>query len=229
MCNGFFKFPRTPHLKWLTPSTPGEDRVLDDSAAKAFLSAEILVEEKVDGANVGLSLGSGHEIRVQNRGSWVEQGAHPQFQPIWSWIAARRAKLISILEQDVILFGEWCFAVHSVRYDRLPDWFLAFDVYDCEAARFWSSSRRNELAQSADIAVVPQIERGSFAWPEVYAMLDHPSGVSSGSMEGVYLRAEDDRWLHSRAKLVAPDFLAGMATHWAARMLERNRLAAHRR
>jgi hypothetical protein len=29
-----------------------------------------------------------------------------------------------------ILFGEWCRAQHSVFYSRLPDYFLAFDIWD---------------------------------------------------------------------------------------------------
>lgn len=43
-----------------------------------------------------------------------------------------------------ILYGEWCAARHTVTYDALPDWFLAYDVYDTKEGRFfsrWVSSR----------------------------------------------------------------------------------------
>ena len=38
--------------------------------------------------------------------------------------------LFEILSEKFILFGEWCYAQHSIFYDRLPDWFLGFDIYD---------------------------------------------------------------------------------------------------
>jgi hypothetical protein len=28
-----------------------------------------------------------------------------------------------------ILFGEWCATRHSLSYDKLPDWFIAYDLY----------------------------------------------------------------------------------------------------
>ena len=31
------------------------------------------------------------------------------------------------LGDRLILFGEWCAAQHSLDYETLPDWFLAFD------------------------------------------------------------------------------------------------------
>jgi hypothetical protein len=37
-----------------------------------------------------------------------------------------------------VLFGEWLAARHTMPYDCLPDWFLAFDVLDSHAQRFLS-------------------------------------------------------------------------------------------
>ena len=38
--------------------------------------------------------------------------------------------LYEILDQDTILFGEWLYAKHSISYNNLPDYFLAFDLYN---------------------------------------------------------------------------------------------------
>jgi hypothetical protein len=41
-------------------------------------------------------------------------------------------------QQERILFGEWLAAEHTVCYDNLPDWFLAFDIYDVASQKFYS-------------------------------------------------------------------------------------------
>jgi hypothetical protein len=227
MPNDFFKFPRTPHLLWPLDRAPKDDRVLSAAEAREFLSAEVVVEEKIDGANVGFSLDDHGRVLVQNRGSWIEKGVQPQFQPIWSWIAKRQAALSEALQIDRILYGEWCFAVHSVRYDRLPDWFLGFDIYDRTAQRFWSTRRRDSIFKLADISAVPRLYSGRVSIADLKYMLDsEQSRVSSGPIEGLYLRREGPEWLEARTKLVRPEFLTAIGEHWSSRQLERNALVA---
>jgi hypothetical protein len=223
----FFKFPRTPHLWWPLDRPPNDDRVIAPPDARDFLSGDIAIEEKVDGANIGLSVDEGGSIRVQNRGSWIERGAHPQFQPLWSWISQRHQHLTNVLQSERILFGEWCFAIHSVRYDRLPDWFLGFDVYDRAAERFWSSPRRDALFAKAGVHTVPRLYAGRFRLSDLKGILrSEPSRLGTGPMEGIYIRREGSEWLDARAKLVRPEFLDNIGSHWSSRELEPNELMA---
>jgi len=37
---------------------------------------------------------------------------------------------------DVILYGEWCYAKHSIHYTMLPDYFIAFDIFLKSAQRY---------------------------------------------------------------------------------------------
>jgi hypothetical protein len=223
MYNEFFKFPRTPHLSWPLDRVPKDDRVLDAAGVTALLSGDVVIEEKIDGANVGLSLDASGLIRAQNRGSWIERGAHSQFQPLWSWISRRQFRLAEALNDDLILFGEWCYAVHSVRYDRLPDWFLGFDVYDRSAGRFWSVARRNNLLEHAGVSAVPLLFEGRTTLSALRGMLRaEKSRVGSGPLEGLYIRRDSAEWLEGRAKLVRPEFLREIENHWSSRSLEHN-------
>jgi hypothetical protein len=225
--DAFFKFPRTPHLWWPLSRPPKDDRVLGAADVEEFLSGDVVVEEKVDGANIGLSLDENGAIGVQNRGSWIGRGAHSQFQPIWSWIAQRQPALANAVQNDRILFGEWCFAVHSVRYDRLPDWFLGFDIYDRTARRFWSTARRNTLLERAGISRAPTLYSGRIALPDLKRILkSEHSRVGTGPLEGLYIRREGPEWLEARAKLVRPEFLTAIDEHWSGRPLETNQLMA---
>jgi hypothetical protein len=219
----FFRFPRTPHLVWLGQDEARDDKVLSADEARELLDGSVLVEEKVDGANVGLSL-SDTGIRAQNRGAYVErETCHPQFKPLFRWLDVHRHALTDALDPNLILFGEWCYAVHSVRYTKLPDWFLAFDVYDRHREEFWTAARRNALIDRIGLARVPQIAHGGFAVPELIQMLG-PSQVSDGPAEGVYVRRENNDRLVARAKVVRPEFVQQIDSHWSARSMQTNTL-----
>ena len=102
MISEFVRFPHTPHLAWLGERQPRSDKVLDPDESVDILSTPVVVEEKVDGANLGLSVIDG-SVRVQNRGSILENRAHPQFQPLWAWLAAREATIRARLGTSLIL------------------------------------------------------------------------------------------------------------------------------
>ncbi len=224
----FFRYPHTPHLLWLGDAPPRADKVLSPQEAEAFLEHEVTVEEKVDGANVGLSVDGAGGIRAQNRGAYVTREAcHPQFRPLFRWLDERRQLLLDHLPPRVIVFGEWCYAVHSVRYTRLPDWFLMFDVFDLETASFWSMARRNELADSLDLARVPHVRSGRLVVDEI-ASLPGQSSLTDGPSEGVYLKWSAGGGVRSRAKVVRASFVQGIDTHWTARTMQVNALAPDR-
>ena len=44
--------------------------------------------------------------------------------------------------------GEWLYAKHSIHYTRLPDYFLAFDLYDRRTGVFHSSAEREHCHPS---------------------------------------------------------------------------------
>ncbi len=59
-----------------------------------------------------------------------------QWKKLEEWIDQRQSRLFDVLLDQYILFGEWCYATHSVYYGRLSDYFIGFDVYDKETSRF---------------------------------------------------------------------------------------------
>lgn len=222
----FFRFPHTPHLAWLGEGSPRDDKVLSKADAEALLASDVVVEEKLDGANLGLSVDSKGFMRAQNRGQYLVPPYSGQFARLSSWLAPREETLTSVLGDNVILFGEWCPARHSLDYITLPDWFLAFDVYDRAAKRFWSTARRNELAASLSIQVVPAVYAGKTSMHELKSRLLHTSSqFRPGPLEGVVVRKENSDWLEARAKLVHPNFTQAIAEHWSRRGLVWNRLA----
>lgn len=221
----FFRFPHTPHLAWLGEGSPRDDKVMSPNEVTALLAGDVVVEEKLDGANVGLSLALDGSLRAQNRGQYLAEPHAGQFARLPAWLAQHGEGLRAVLKPNLILFGEWCAARHSLGYATLPDWFLLFDVYDRTADRFWSTPRRNELASRAGLVTVPQVLHGKATVPTLKELVgDTASRYRAGALEGVVIRRESVDWCEARAKLVRPDFTQAIDTHWRKRALEWNRI-----
>ena len=221
----FVRFPKTPHLVWLGAGKPRDDKVLSSVGAEDLLSHAVVVEEKLDGANLGISVGSDLVPRVQNRGAYVSlESAHPQFKPLRHWLSARRQSLIDALTPEMILFGEWCYAKHSIQYTRLPDWFVAFDVYDHGAGKFWSAERRDALVLEIGLAVVPRLGQGKFDLEDMKRLLGR-SRFADGPAEGLYIRWDCGGYLEQRAKLVRAEFTQAIGEHWTRASIRPNHLA----
>ena len=223
MKEDFFKFPSTPHLATMPGVDIRGDKVLTESERDAFLTHEVTVEEKVDGANLGLSFDAHGNIRAQNRGAYLHLPGSGQWKKLGEWLALHTDALFEHLSDRFILFGEWCYAQHSIFYDRLPDWFLAFDIYDREAGRFLATTRRDRLLGEMHISKVPDIARGRFTYSEIQKLLSQ-SKLTNQPAEGIYLRIDHGDWLEQRAKLVRPAFIQAVEQHWTRSAIRPNRL-----
>lgn len=221
----FFRFPHTPHIAWLGTEPPRADKVLSDCEVREFLSGPVIVEEKVDGANIGISIDREGVLRVQNRGAFLEPPYFGQFKHLESWLAPRRDDLFDGLGDQYILFGEWCAARHSISYDHLPDWFLAFDLLDRKTESFLSVERRNALIEPMGLVPIRQVAKGRFRLQKLIDLLRlERSAYHVGAVEGFYLRREAKGALIARTKLVRGDFVQGIDDHWRARAIEWNTL-----
>ena len=223
MKGDFFKFPSTPHLAMPGGVCIRSDKVLSESERDEFLVQELVIEEKVDGANLGISFDGEGNIRAQNRGSFLDLPGSGQWKKLGDWLARRTDDLFDHVSEQFVLFGEWCYAQHSVFYDRLPDWFLGFDIYDNQVGRFLSAERRDALLKEMRIAQVPVVARGHFAYGEIERLLS-TSRLSAHPAEGLYLRFDDGNWLAQRAKLVRPEFIQSVELHWLRAGIKPNRL-----
>lgn len=225
MASHFFRFPQTPHVTWLGTDSPREDKVLSQSEVADLLSSEVLVEEKLDGANLGVSIDSNFELQVQNRGQYLQTPFTGQFSRLNGWLGQHSFQLIDNLRPGQILFGEWCAARHSMDYTSLPDWFLLFDVYDLQKKKFWSSHRRNSFASKLGLKVVPNLYQGKIELNQLVELLaNSASHYRAGPPEGIIIRKQSDHWCEARAKLVRASFSQSIEDHWRSRLIEWNEL-----
>jgi hypothetical protein len=155
----FIKYPRTPHLRGSKLQVGDYDLEQVDVAS---LSGGTLVwEEKIDGANAAFCFTAQGEPQLQSRGHVLRGGAREgQFNLFKVWIETHQAALRQALATRYIVFGEWCYAKHTVFYDRLPHYFLEFDVFDRETRGFLSTPFRRRLLEGLPIIPVPVVHEG---------------------------------------------------------------------
>lgn len=216
-------FPRTPHVAWQADRPIRDDKLLSEAEVTRLLSGRVVVEEKIDGDNLSFAVVGDH-LDVQHRGTTVRLSEDRRFPFLSSWMERHQAALVRGLEDRRVLFGEWCAAEHSVHYKCLPDWFLAFDIFDIGAAAFWSADRRDAWCGDHGIAVAPRLAAGSFDLGQLSGFLGQ-SLLGPGPGEGIIVRREIDGFLEARAKLVRRDHVQAGDEHWRRRSRRLNHRA----
>jgi len=147
----------------LQPGDDGSDRVTIRGLRATYPDADLITEEKLDGANCGISFSGDLDLMVQSRGHLLMGGAREaQFGPLKAWAAWLEGELLDILEDRYVMYGEWMFARHTLFYDQLPHLFFEFDIYDKREDRFLSTPARRDLLSGSRIISVPVL---SEAWP----------------------------------------------------------------
>jgi len=229
------KFPRTAHIFNLGAATR-DDLLFPKSRHVEFCMDQnvVVVEEKVDGANLGIFIDQDWQIVLKNRSKYICSETATQWVGIDAWIDAHKLELYSILRQRYVLYGEWMYAKHSIYYDKLPNLFLAFDLYDRVAKRFLSVDSRNKILGPSSICVVPTVKIGCFKEATLEQNLVSLLGNTKSAFatntpaEGLVLRADevasDDGMTYQicRSKLVCADFIQGIQEHWTKMTLVRN-------
>jgi hypothetical protein len=228
------KYPRTHHLEGSRLQPGDED---SQSIPLAALAGRYLViEEKLDGGNAGISFDAAGRLWLQSRGHFLTGGAREKhFDLFKRWAYAHAGALRGVLGHRFVLYGEWLYAKHTVFYDRLPHYFLEFDVLDTEAGTFLATAERRALLNGLPVASVPVLRTGPCrdlgevtallgpslykgpTWRESLSAAARARGLDpeqigketdpSDLMEGLYIKVEEGGHVVERYKFIRASFL----------------------
>lgn len=249
------KYPRTPHLEGSRLQPGDED--LDQVPFSAIAGRHLVVEEKCDGANSAVSFAEDGSLLLQSRGHYLTGGWRERhYNLLKQWAGVHRDALYAVLGSRYILYGEWMYAKHTVYYDRLPHYFLEFDILDRETGIFLDTPTRRAMLRDVPVVSVPVLAEGVFTdQSRLTALLgrshyisdshlDHLRAASrklgldeerqvretdpSPTMEGLYLKIEENGQVADRLKFVRPTFYQAVQlsnSHWQERPIVPNALA----
>lgn len=214
------KYLRTPHLIW-SPGKGSDDKVAD--SVDSLLNVPIVITEKLDGSNSSL----------ESDGCFARTHAGSPTHPSFDVLKAFHAQIKYKISSGVQLFGENCYALHSIIYNELPGYFLLFNVRDLnyQPARWLDWSEVELWSQEIGVPTVPVLFKGTVSSEKELQQLTEdlaaqPSACG-GEREGVVVRIEssftDLEFKKCVMKMVRKDHVI-TSDHWAHQEIIKNKL-----
>lgn len=134
------KLPRTLHIEG---SRIPEGAIDKDAVKLSSLTDKfVVIEEKVDGTGVGISFDNDANLTIQTR---AKPANTKEFVLLHTWANENINKIWELISDRYILFGEWCYAKHTIYYNNLCHYFLESDIYDRKNETWLSTYRRQEI------------------------------------------------------------------------------------
>ena len=250
------KYPRTPHLQGSRLQPGDED--LSQRPFSDIAGRHVVLEEKIDGANCAISFSQDGELRLQSRGHFLTGGYRERhYELLKQWAIVHHDAFYAVLGCRYIMYGEWMYAKHSIYYDSLPHYFMEFDVLDRDTGKFLDTPARHKLLASLPVCHVPVLASGVFRnisdilqylGDSCYITPDHIEHLredasrlgldadricretdASCTMEGIYIKVEENGEVADRMKYVRASFLQTVETPqtaWLDRAIVPNRITA---
>jgi ATP-dependent RNA circularization protein (DNA/RNA ligase family) len=88
----------------------------------------IIVQEKVDGSNVGIAKVNGEIVPLSRAGYVANTSPYKQHHVFYHWVMENRDRFNEILKDGERLCGEWLLQVHGTHYNLIHEPFVAFDI-----------------------------------------------------------------------------------------------------
>lgn len=248
------KYPRTPHIQG-SRLQPGDEDLRQRPFAD-IEGRHIVLEEKIDGANTAISFTDDGELRLQSRGHFLTGGGREKhYDLLKQWGAVHKNRLYEVLGDRYIMYGEWMYAKHTIFYDLLPNYFMEFDILDRETDKFLDTPSRHALIRALPVSSCPVLAAGKFSRMEdILKYLGDSNYIShhhiehlreeaarlgldadricretdaSRTMEGIYIKVEENGRVVDRMKYVRASFLQTVEesqSHWLDRPIVPNRI-----
>lgn len=88
----------------------------------------IIVQEKLDGSNVGVALVKGELFALTRAGYIAFTSPYEQHHHFGKWVLRHAERFRAVLKEGERLCGEWLMQAHGTRYDLKHEPFVAFDL-----------------------------------------------------------------------------------------------------
>jgi RNA ligase len=214
------KYNRTFHFPF-SPGATSDDKIA--ATMDGLIGVPIVLTEKVDGSNTSLEA-DGCYARTHSGAP-----THKSFDMLKVLHAAVKYQISNSTQ----LFGEWCYAKHSIEYSELPGYFLLFGVRDTEFNMWDSWEYVRHWAAEIGVPTVPVLFEGSikdeFQLKELVESFMNQPSACGGIREGVVARVakgfHDEQFSSSVLKCVRANHVQ-TSEHWKDQEIIRNKLKA---
>ncbi len=88
----------------------------------------VIVQEKLDGSNVGIARIGNEIVALGRAGFTAESSPHEQHRMFARWVEKNKARFLAVLKDGERFCGEWLAMAHGTRYDLPHEPFVVFDL-----------------------------------------------------------------------------------------------------
>lgn len=106
--------------------SPGQLRIATEKARDRH--DRIIVQEKVDGSNVGVANIQGVIVPLTRAGYVADTSPFEQHWRFGEWVYAHQTRFLETLAEGERLCGEWLMQAHGTRYELPHEPFVVFDL-----------------------------------------------------------------------------------------------------
>lgn len=157
----------------------------------SWLRCPVVVEEKLDGANVSIWWEDQH-LKVAARGGPGAMDRAGQLGPLRARVDRLYPAMRWLLADGAALYAEWLWLTHTIVYDQLPDHLIVLDIR-LPGRGFAPLPERDELCRSMRLPVPPRLFSGVLGTAENLRLLLGRSRFGATAMEGIVLCRDDGR------------------------------------
>lgn len=184
---------------------PGQARIATERRRDA--NDEVIVQEKLDGSNVGVARIDGDILPLNRAGYLANTSPYEQHHRFYDWALHHRDRFLRLLRDGERVCGEWLLQAHGTRYELGHEPFVAFDLMvDSTRTPFDQFCTRVEAAG----LIIPKVLHRGDSLP-VEAALERLGGFghhgAMDSAEGAVWRVERRIPKRDRPDKVVVDFL----------------------
>jgi atypical dual specificity phosphatase len=206
-------YNRIPHLNKEISNMTHDDIMLE---LDIQFPIECWVQEKIDGANMGCSwlndapILRNREFILKKGYSKIKTPAKKQFTSAWNWVHKHEEDLKFISEMcysPICIYGDWMYAKHSLEYDKLPDLFIAYDIWSVEDNAYLSPEIVNTLLAQTSIKYIPSYKVTLNNIQEVIEWSEKESDYRTGIREGIVIKHAEGRLCTQMYKVVNNKFI----------------------
>lgn len=205
-------YPRIPHLDKSISKMTHDDIISDNIISYPLIG---YVQEKIDGANLGVSWYKNGPI-VRNRNNILKKGyskiytpAKEQFKSTWNWVHDNRKDIQFVSKKvmsEITIYGEWMVAQHSINYNKLPSWFIAYDIWVVEDNKFLSPSKVDEILSETNISYIKPYKVTFNNIEDVIRWSEMKSDFTYGVREGIVIKTVEGDFIKDVYKVVNKHF-----------------------
>jgi tRNA splicing ligase len=190
------KYPRTYHLPFSKGLT-NDDKMVDDDWEKYIINQPIVITEKLDGSNSCITK---YGVYARSHSSFTENK--------WDTNLIENGGLYDKIKNDLsdnmYIYGENMYAIHSIEYNKLPSYFFMFAYRNENIFETWDNTQ--VMSIYLDIPLVPVLFEGTVKSVKelenmINAMIKNGS-LYGNTIEGVVVRNKNKFYYNDFNKYV---------------------------